>query len=207
MASGFLFQSRKPAIFVDETARRQAGRFGMWLFLLTLAIIFASTILAFVVVRIGPTNQGRWPPVGAPPLPLTLLASTLVLFLSDASMHVARVAASRGERSTGGWMATTLALALGFVALQMVAWSAAARANLIVTEDLYAWTFYVLTALHAAHVIGGVVPMSLVTVRAIRGEYGPGRDDGVVYCAMYWHFLDIVWLALYATLWWGSQRW
>ncbi|MDZ4831989.1 MAG: cytochrome c oxidase subunit 3 [Phycisphaerae bacterium] len=202
-----MFRSDKPPIFADETARRQAGRFGMLLFILTLAIIFASTILAFVVVRLGPTNAGRWPPPDAPPLPLALLASTLVLFLSDATIHVARVAAARGERSTGPWMLVTFVLALGFLATQYWAWSQAARAHMVLTEDLYAWTFYVLTALHAAHVIGGIVPMAIVTGRAFRGAYGPGRDDGVATCALYWHFLDIVWLALYATLWWGSQRW
>ncbi|MBL9150248.1 MAG: heme-copper oxidase subunit III [Phycisphaerae bacterium] len=179
----------------------------MWLFILTLAIIFIATILAFVIVRVGPMNDGHWPPPDAPPLPKALLFSTLILIISDATMHVARVAARRGERSTAAWMGVTLACAFAFVATQMLAWSEAARANMIVTEDLYAWTFYVLTALHAAHVIGGIIPMAVVTARAAGGRYGPGRDDGVAYCAMYWHFLDIVWLALYATLWWGSQRW
>lgn len=200
-------RSDKPPIFEDETARRQAGRFGMWLFVLTLAIIFLSTILAYVIVRVGPTNVGDWPPPDAPPLPTALIASTLILLLSDATMHVARVAGGRGERSTAAWMVLTLALALGFVASQVVAWSQAARSNMIVTADLYAWTFYVLTALHALHVAGGLVPMAIVSVRASRGAYGPGRDEGIANCALYWHFLDVVWLALYATLWWGSQRW
>ena len=201
-----MFRSDKP-IFADETARQQAGRFGMWLFLLTLAVIFIATIFGFVVVRVGPTNVGHWPPVDAPPLPLALLASTLVLFVSDATIHVARVAASRGERSTGPWMLATFVFALGFLVMQMLAWASAARSNMVLTDDLYAWTFYVLTALHALHVLGGIVPMSVVTYRAFRGAYSPTRDEGVAHCAMYWHFLDIVWLALYATLWWGSQRW
>ena len=74
------------------------------------------------------------------------------------------------------------------------------------TDSLYAWTFYVLTALHALHVLGGLPPMLIVTVRALRMGYGPSDHRGLVYCAMYWHFLDAVWIVLYAILWIGSLR-
>ncbi len=70
---------------------------------------------------------------------------------------------------------------------------------------LYAWTFYVLTAMHAAHVIGGLPAMAITAFRASRASYTPENHRGIVYCAMYWHFLDGAWIVLYATLWLGSR--
>ena len=103
-------------------------------------------------------------------------------------------------------MATTLALALVFLVAQGMAWAELFRQNLAISDNLYGWTFYVLTGLHAAHVLGGLPPMIITTRRALRGSYGPTEHRGITYCAMYWHFLDGVWVVLYATLWLGSMR-
>jgi cytochrome c oxidase subunit 3 len=201
-----LFRTQRVTPFTDPTARFAAGRFGLWLFLLTLAVIFVSTLLAYVIVRLSPMNVDAWPPPDMPPLPDTLVYSTIVLLLSSVTMHVALVAARRGERTVGGWMIATLALGIVFMVLQIVAWSAAAAANMAFEKHLYAWTFYVLTMLHAVHVLGGLGPMLVTTVRACRGAYHPENTVGIVYCAMYWHFLDAIWIVLYLTLLWGSQR-
>jgi cytochrome c oxidase subunit 3 len=139
-----------------------------------------------------------------PPLPTTLLLSTGLLILSSGTIHIAVVAARQGERSVGAWMLVTLILVLGFLASQWVAWESANRANMAFDRHLYAWTFYVLTVLHALHVLGGLPPLMLTTVRALRHRYGPERLAGVTYCAMYWHFLDAAWIVLYITLLWGS---
>jgi cytochrome c oxidase subunit 3 len=201
-----LFRNQRVTPFTDPTARFAAGRFGMWLLIVTLAVIFASTILAYVFVRLSPMNAGNWPPPQMPPLPQGLVASTFLLVASSVTMHIALVAARRGESAVGTWMVATLLLAFGFLGAQVFAWMAALEANMAFTKHLYAWTFYVLTVLHALHVVGGVVPMALVTRNATRGAYGPDRLAGITYCAMYWHFLDVAWLALYATLLWGSAR-
>ncbi len=201
-----IFRSQRVTPFTDQTARSEAGRFGMWLFLLTLTVIFASTLLAYVIVRLSPMNVAHWPPSDMPPLPESLIYSTIALLLSSGTMHVATVAARRGESATGVWMLATLGLGLTFLALQCIGWAGAAAAHMDFTKHLYAWTFYVLTVLHALHVVGGLIPMALTTRNAMRGAYGPQRWSGVRLCAMYWHFLDVVWIALYLTLLWGSQR-
>jgi cytochrome c oxidase subunit 3 len=67
-------------------------------------------------------------------------------------------------------------------------------------SNLYAFTFFILTGLHAAHVVGGVGLLAVVLARSLRGRYGSGRYDGVTYAAMYWHFLDAIWLLLFAVL-------
>ncbi|HET9929853.1 MAG TPA: cytochrome c oxidase subunit 3, partial [Polyangiaceae bacterium] len=62
------------------------------------------------------------------------------------------------------------------------------------------YTFYVLTGLHAAHVVGGFVPAGIVFARARRREYSSSRHEGVLLCTQYWHYLGVVWLALFLVL-------
>ena len=69
------------------------------------------------------------------------------------------------------------------------------------TEVRYLLTsFYVLTGIHAAHIVGGLIPLIIVATRATTGRYTPAYYPGVRYTAMYWHFLDVVWLTLFVTL-------
>ena len=194
--------------FEGPRARHGAGVFGMWLFLVTLAVLFVATILGYLVVRLNPDPAEPFLPEDAPALPRTLLLSTVLLLASSGVMHATVRSVRRGDSVAAGRRAgVTLALALGFLALQGWAWVDLWRQQLRIGDSLYAWTFYVLTGLHAAHVIGGLVPLAVVWVRARRGRYSPDHPEGVVYCAMYWHFLDAVWIALYATLWLGSLNW
>jgi cytochrome c oxidase subunit III len=191
--------------FDDPAARFEAGRFGMWLFLLVLAVLFIASILGYLVVRID--NGAAFVPLDAPPPPKLLLLSTLALVISSVTMQRAANAGKRGDPSQGGLMVVTMVLAVSFLAMQAVAWSELLRQNVTITDNLYAWSFYVLTGLHAAHVLGGLPPMAITCWRAIHGRYRPENHRGIVYTAMYWHFLDGVWIVLYATLWLGSIRW
>jgi len=200
----------KTATVVDPfdapPARHAAGVFGMWLFLVTLGVLFVATILGYLVVRLNPDPAEPFMPADAPPLPRLLLFSTVALMASGATMHGTVRAIRSGMRERAARLAAaTLALALGFLALQAWAWIDLCRAQLRIEDSLYAWSFYVLTGLHAAHVLGGLPPMVVTTVRASRGAYTPENHRGIAYCAMYWHFLDAVWVLLYATLWIGSR--
>ena len=189
--------------FDDPKARYQAGLFGMWLFLIVLGVLFVSTILGYLVVRVD--NGDAFVPPGAPRPPAMLLVSTAALALSSVTMQRAFAAGRRGDPAQGGMMVATLSLALVFLVVQALAWREMYSQNLAISDNLYGWTFYVLTGLHAAHVLGGLPPMVVTTVRASRGAYTPENHRGIAYCAMYWHFLDAVWVLLYATLWIGSR--
>jgi cytochrome c oxidase subunit 3 len=189
--------------FGDPKARFEAGLFGMWLFLLVLAVVFISTIIGYLVVRID--NGAAFIPADAPKPPLLLLVSTGVLLVSSVTMQKALRAGRVGDPRQGGLMVATLALALTFLIAQGVAWRDLYEQNLAISDNLYAWTFYVLTGLHAAHVLGGLPPMLITTWRASRAAYGPDDHRGITYCAMYWHFLDGIWVVLYATLVLGSR--
>jgi heme/copper-type cytochrome/quinol oxidase subunit 3 len=189
--------------FEDPSARLSAGRFGMLIFIASLAMIFAASILAVMVVRFD--DDGVWPPAEMPVLPVILLWSTIVLLVSSATQILASRAANRGDgRGLRRWMIVTLALAIAFLGMQAWAWSDLLDRGLDFSQHLYAWTFYFLTGLHAIHVIGGVIPMCFVTARAVRLGYTRENYRGVAYMAMYWHFLDVAWITLYLTLLWAA---
>lgn len=173
---------------------------GMIVFLISLGAFFVAGLIAFIVtVRLPAT---RWPPPQVPALPRTLWLSTGVLLVSGASMQLALWAARRahGIALRISILLTTL-LAAAFLASQWQSWRTFVRAGAAIdAPNLFIYGFYVLTAIHAAHVLGGVVPLVWVTVRSFRGRYAGGRYHGVWYCAMYWHFLGVVWLVLFAVL-------
>ncbi len=201
--------------FEREQSRLNAGVLGMWLLILTLAILFIAAILAFVVVRMDMASRGeRFVPFGAPGLPKLLLLSTALLVATSWFQHRAVALARRAGRSDLVARSLRVALWLGvaFLLSQMLAWwqmaSAMApdasgwRAVLAAaTANLYGWTFFVMTGLHAAHVLGGLVPLAIVSHRARRGWYSAGSERGLLLVSMYWHFLDAAWIVLYGTLW------
>ena len=188
--------------FEDPSTRMSAGRFGMLIFIASLAMIFAASILGVLVVRFE--DPGVWPPEGMPSLPGMLFWSTVVLITSSGTQMLASRAAGRGNgRGLRRWMIVTLGLAIVFLIMQGLAWVDLVDRGLDFSRHLYAWTFYFLTGLHAVHVLGGVIPMCFVTARAIRLGYSRENHRGVAYVAMYWHFLDVAWITLYITLLWG----
>lgn len=189
--------------FEDPRERHRAGVFGMLAFIVSLAMLFAATILGVVVVRLG--DDGTWPPADLPGLPGLLAWGTVVLVVSSGTMWLADAAARRGDAPRlARWMIATFLLGLVFLVLQALAWWDLIAASVAITDHLYAWTIYVLTALHALHVLGGLGPMAVVVRRACRHGYTVDDHRGVTFIGLYWHFLDLAWLGLYATLLWAT---
>ena len=185
--------------FEDPERRLAAGRFGMLIFIASLAMIFAGAILGVLVVRLE--DEGTWPPPGMPQLPWSLLASTVILVASSATFLRSTRALRREDRPVFvRWLTVTLVLALVFLVVQAYAWWDLLGRGMDFSRHLYAWTFYFLTGLHAVHVLGGVIPLWIVTRRVLRGDLSAPVRRGVAYTAMYWHFLDAAWVVLYLTL-------
>jgi cytochrome c oxidase subunit 3 len=170
----------------------------MAIFILSLSVLFAASMVGYLVVRF---RAEAWPPPGTPSLPKGLWVSTLILVTSSVTMHSALRAARRDDQRTlRRMMVATTALGAAFVLAQVLNWFSLYGMNLTARSGLYGFTFYVLTSLHALHVVGGLVALALVTRRAFAGAYGPGAHAGVQYCSMYWHFLDVVWLVMFGLL-------
>jgi heme/copper-type cytochrome/quinol oxidase subunit 3 len=90
-----------------------------------------------------------------------------------------------------------VALGILFLALQAVEYG---REHASATHDAYGSLFYTITGFHGAHVLVGLVMLVVVLVRALKGHFAAGRHEAVSNAALYWHFVDAVWLAVFTSL-------
>ena len=182
-------------IFPTNKEQIGANRFGLWLFLIALAILFAAALLAMLAIRLETSD---WPD-DLPPLPAMLWWSTGVLLASTATIQVA-VWMQRRQRgkTVARLLAVGLALSIVFLVLQTLAWfdwvssfNEAVRSREV--HRMAQTGFLVLTGLHGAHIIGGLIPLALVVwYAAVRGVSTAALQS----VSIYWHFLDVVWIIL-----------
>jgi heme/copper-type cytochrome/quinol oxidase subunit 3 len=171
----------------------------MVVLIVALSMFFAASIVIYLLMR---HMHQPWPPRGFLALPTTLWLSTLDIVFSSVTMQGAVLAARRSDKVVlRRNLAATLLLGLGFLGLQSYAWykiwTQVAVANL---SSTYLEMFYALTGLHAVHVLGGLVPLIMVTLAAYRGLYGRKKYAAVRYTAIYWHFLDAVWCIVFVVV-------
>ncbi|WP_136588776.1 cytochrome c oxidase subunit 3 [Salinigranum halophilum] len=175
---------------------------GMVLFLISDVATFAAGFVYYAFVRVGP-----WPPSELPPLVGSLvLVNTLILVVSSATIHRSHGALEAGDRTTFiRWLAVTVGLGVVFVGGQVYEYyEFVTHEAFTLSGGVFASAFYGLTGLHGLHVSLGVVLLGSVLVRALRGQYTDGRDAGVRTVALYWHFVDVVWLFLVVVLYVGA---
>ena len=192
--------SERPVPSDDRSAPAPlgTGRLGMKILVLALSMLFAASIVGYMVIRL---RASAWPPPGVPRLPGALWFSTLIIVISSGTMQTAVRAVREGrQRVLRLAMLLTTLLGVAFLISQTLNWFALTASNLTAKTNLYGFTFYMLTGLHAAHVVGGVIPLAVVTAGAWRGRYSTAFHPGVEYCAIYWHFLAVVWVVLFTLL-------
>lgn len=180
------------------SANDSAGKFGMRLFLAALTMLFGASLIGYLVVR---SRAASWPPPGIPRLPAGLWASTVILLLGSITIAWALRSARRDRQELlRAALLITLLLGVLFLASQTLNWFYLVLLHLPKRANLYAFTFYMLTGLHALHVVGGLILLAYVTVRAHQGRYSPASHAPLAHCATYWHYLDAVWLVLFTVL-------
>jgi cytochrome c oxidase subunit III len=160
--------------------------------LLTCGWIFAFFAALIVAYLWRAQTAIYWEPVQ---LPGILKISTGVILLSSCTFEAARQFYRKGERPIYyKLMAATTVLTLAFLAMQTSAWVALYQGGVFMMQNPHSSFFYLFTGLHAAHVAGGLVALVMVLVRK------SPRREFVNSVAFYWHFLGVLWIALYATL-------
>ncbi|HKY77040.1 MAG TPA: cytochrome c oxidase subunit 3 [Acidimicrobiia bacterium] len=168
---------------------------GVVVWLASELMFFAGLFAAYFTIRAGAAG---WPPEGVElPTARTALA-TAVLVTSSATMHWAVASAGRGDRRQSlRWLGLTVVLGLVFLGNQ--AWEYA-EAPFSISSHAYGSLFYVMTGFHGLHVIGGLLFMGAVA--AMIGGSGSRAPAGetVEVCGYYWHFVDVVWVAMFSTL-------
>lgn len=173
-------------------------RLGLYVLFASLAVLFIASLVGFFVTR---ADSPAWSSPVTPPPPSGLWLSTALVFAISAALESARRAVKKNRLAA---LPTRLALglfaALAFLVSQAVNWYAISDVAFGGKPPLALVGFILLTGLHAAHVIGGLIPLSIVLGRAREREYSSSRYEGVSLCTDYWHFLAVVWVVLFVVL-------
>jgi cytochrome c oxidase subunit 3 len=205
-------------VAADWSADKQAfpvpwGKAMMWIFLLSDTFIFTCFLTSYMNVRMSTLEQ--WPnpsevfalEIAGMHVPLLLIAiMTMVLITSSGTMAMAvNFGYRRDRKRTAQLMLATAALGLTFVGMQAFEWT-----KLIVEEGVRPWgnplgaaqfgsSFFMITGFHGLHVSAGVIYLTVVALRVLSGFYDrKGSYETVEIAGLYWHFVDLVWVFIFA---------
>jgi cytochrome c oxidase subunit 3 len=206
-------------VVTDFSADKQAfhvpwGKAMMWIFLLSDTFIFGSFLTGYMSVRMA--ARDAWPipsevfalSFGGDPIPLVLIAiMTFVLISSSGTMAMAVNMGYRKDRNKTFWlMVATAIFGIMFVSMQAFEWT-----KLIVDEGVRPWsnpmgaaqfgaTFFMITGFHGLHVSAGVIYLLVIAFRVKNGFYEKrgGNYEIVEIAGLYWHFVDLVWVFIFA---------
>jgi cytochrome c oxidase subunit III len=193
-------QELEPTGIVPEARRdpMPPALLGVILFVASECVFFAALFGAYFTVRAQATV---WPPKGIQEglkaLPLPAIA-TGILILSSFTMQFAVQAIRMGDRRTMmRLLKITLVMGAAFLAMQGYDYS---QLGFSIHDTVFGTTFFTMTGFHGAHVAGGLVFIYLMLARGWSGQLTRENHYALEACAIYWHFVDIVWIGLFATL-------
>ncbi|MGB3778467.1 MAG: cytochrome c oxidase subunit 3 [Tunicatimonas sp.] len=169
-------------------------KFAMWLFIVTVVMIFAAMTSAYIVRQ----SEGNWLEFD---LPQTFWLTSGIILLSSITMHWAYLSAKRDNlKSLRIAMVITTVLGVAFLIGQYMAWSDLVAMDVYFVGNPGGSFVYVLSGLHAAHLIGGVVFLLITLVSVFRYRVHAKSMAQMEMCTTYWHFLDGLWLYLFVFL-------
>lgn len=178
----------------DAAKRIETAKLGVWVALGSITMLFAAFTSAYIVRSAGED----WIPLAVPPL---LWLNTAVILLSSVAMELARRAfVSWRPVAFRKWLVATAVLGVLFLIGQVVAWGQLAEQGIYLQSHPHSSFFYVLTGVHAVHLLAGVLALVYLLVLATRYELTPGESSSPSVCATYWHFVGAVWVYLMVVL-------
>ncbi len=173
----------------------QRYKLGIWVGFGGVVMVFAAFTSA-LVVRKGLSDDWR-----AFELPGILWISTLILLASSVTVEKARRAMRSGlEQGLRHWLGATALLGAAFLAAQYAGWSELSAQGVYVTSNPSSSFYYLLTAAHGVHLLGGLMAMTYVVWRVWRSRIWATRDAAVEGAALYWHLMDGLWVYLFALI-------
>jgi cytochrome c oxidase subunit 3 len=180
-------------------AFRRASFTGLYVLLAASTMLFAAFTSAMVVRR-GLSDD--WASMSKPPI---LLVNTAILLASSLALALARRALKSGGRAKFNlWWTAGTALGLLFLCGQAIAWNQLNAAGVFISTNPSSSFFYVFSVSHAVHLLGGVSALFYVDVQALRLSLGPAKRTAIDISAIFWHFLDGLWLYLMVLFYvWG----
>ncbi len=156
--------------------------------IISITVLFLALTSAYIV------NRARVQPIATPPV---LWVSTSLILLSSVTVELARRALRRrDENRFRVWISATMMLGLAFLAAQIVLWRQLVASGFYINKNQHSGYAYVFTGLHGAHLIGGLVALMYVMLRERGSWTAVRRRVSVDATALYWHFLDVLWIYL-----------
>jgi len=169
--------------------------FGTILFLASELMFFGGLFAAYFSLR-AETNP--WPPPDVELSAGPVSVATILLVVSSFTLQAGlRAGERRGIRAMRNWILASMALGAAFLAIQV--WDYA-HLPFEVSSHAYGTMFYAMTGFHGLHVAAGIALMAVIVGRMAQGAYGDGNLDGAHAVGYYWHFVDVVWIALFSTI-------
>jgi cytochrome c oxidase subunit 3 len=180
-----------------QPSRFSAGTWAVILFISSEAFFFGALFTTYFFLR---ARMAEWEPVfGEKPtwegLPLI---NTVILLASSVTMQLAVNAIKKGDRDgLRNWLIPTIVMGVIFLAGQGYEYT---RLGFLPRDGIFAGVFFTLTGFHGAHVTGGVLFNMIVFYRTLKGHFTPRRHLAVEAASIYWHFVDVVWIGLFTTI-------
>lgn len=183
-------------VHAAEPFRMSAVKFAMWLFLASEVMFFAGLLGSYLVLRFSHPDRFseealhlNWP---------LATFNTVVLIGSSLTMALAVSAAQAGQAPrTARFLGLTFVLGVVFLIVKAIEYGTKIQLGILPSTSLFYASYFTMTGCHALHLIGGLVPVTVVGLRALRGRVDGGKVELV---GLYWHFVDLVWIFLFPLL-------
>jgi cytochrome c oxidase subunit III len=179
-----------------HSSRIDSQLLGILLFIISEAMLFGSFFTAYFFVRV--VQDATWPPEPFE-FPVAVAGmNTVILLASSATMHYALHSIKRGNRiGLQVGLLVTFLMGATFLGTQINEYF---KAGFAISDGAFASVFYGLTGLHGAHVFVGLTLLGISNMRTLRGHFTPDAHMGVECTGIYWHFVDVMWIIVYTTV-------
>ena len=180
----------------NRSSRVEAQYLGMLLFIISEVMLFGAFFTAYFFIRVVAGDP--WPGQGME-LPVAVAGvNTAILISSSFTMHWSLESAKNDNRfGLRAGLLTTFLLGLTFLTIQVNEY---VHIGFAPSDNAQGSIFYGLTGLHGAHVFIGLTLLLFATIRAFRGHFTPKEHRGVEVPGIYWHFVDVMWIFVYSTI-------
>ncbi len=184
----------------NRSSRVEPATLGMLLFIISEIMVFGAFFTAYFFIRVVQGEQ--WFPFEDFHLPKGVAGiNTAILLTSSVTLHIASLGIRKGNHAQLKWMMLlTAILGATFLGIQINEYRVLTHEGITPAAMSQATIFFGLTGLHGAHVFIGLVLLTIVTVRSFRGHFTPEEHRGLEVPGIYWHFVDVMWVIVYSTI-------
>jgi cytochrome c oxidase subunit 3 len=185
--------------FPDFQSSANKYRIGTWVGLASILMMFTALSSAYIVRA---ASSSDWQPLA---MPRILLLSTALILISSITLETARhKLKGAATKAYKPWLLLTMLLGLGFVASQLLAWRQLVQQGVYVASNPHSSFFYLLTAAHGVHLLGGLIALAYLSIRTRAPQENQlaltRTQAGADAVTLYWHFMDFLWIYLFVLL-------